>query len=70
MPLHADIITHSTYRSGTNYKCNPTTEKADLLSAEFDILFSTKTGYDELDDRIAKSKAKKDELLTVLGDKQ
>ena len=30
-------------------------------------LFSTKTGYDELDDRIAKSKAKKKELLTVLN---
>jgi hypothetical protein len=29
-------------------------------------LFSTKTGYDELDERIAKSKCKKEELLTVL----
>ena len=34
---------------------------------EFDELFSTRTGYAALDDRIAKTAAKKDELLTVLS---
>jgi len=36
------------------------------LRLEFDELFSTRTGYAALDDRIAKTAAKKDELLTVL----
>ena len=57
----------SFYRELCKYKRNPSCEFADSLSAEFDILFSTKTGYDELDKRIAKSKAKKRELLTVLN---
>ena len=34
---------------------------------EFDELFSTRTKYAALDDRIAKTAAKKDELLTVLS---
>jgi len=55
------------YRELYKYKNNPSCEFAGSLSAEFDILFSTKTGYDELDKRIAKSKAKKKELLTVLN---
>jgi hypothetical protein len=54
------------YRKLFTYKHNPTVETAELLSAEFDVLFSTKTGYDELDERIARSKGKKEELLTVL----
>jgi hypothetical protein len=54
------------YKELFDYKRNPTAEKADLLSAEFDTLFSTQTGYGDLDERIAKSKAKKLELLTVL----
>ena len=36
------------------------------LETAFDSLFSTHTGYDELDQRIAKTKAKKDSLLLVL----
>lgn len=55
------------YRELYKYKKNPSCEFASSLSAEFDILFSTKTDYDELDKRIAKSKAKKKELLTVLN---
>ena len=38
-----------------------------MLRLEFDDLFSTRTGYAALDDRIAKTAAKKDELLTVLS---
>lgn len=55
------------YRELYKYKKNPSCEIANFISAEFDILFSTKTGYNELDVRIAKSKAKKEELLTVLN---
>ena len=54
------------YRELFKYKSNPCSERAESLSAEFDSLFSTKTGYDELDERIAKSNAKKEELLVVL----
>ena len=45
----------------------PTKELAAKLQLEFDELFSTRTGYAALDDRIAKTAAKKDELLTVLS---
>ncbi len=55
------------YRELYKYKKNPSCEIASSISAEFDILFSTNTGYNELDARIAKSKAKKKELLTVLN---
>ena len=55
------------YRELYKYKKNPSCELANSISTEFDILFSTKTGYNELDERIAKSKAKKRELLTVLN---
>lgn len=48
------------------YKKNPNSAEAKRLWLEFDRLFSTKTGYTELDDRIAKTLAKKDELLLVL----
>ena len=45
---------------------NSSQEEAEALSAEFDHLFSTKTGYPALDERIAKSRDKKSELLMVL----
>ena len=48
------------------YKANPTPEKADILFAEFDRIFSTKTGYEDLDDRIEKTWNKKEPLLLVL----
>jgi len=50
-----------------DYKACPTAEAASSLSAEFDRLFSTKTGYDKLDERIAKTNEKKDQLLLVLS---
>ena len=37
------------------------------LAGEFDELFSTETGYDALDERIAKTKAKKESMLMVLA---
>ena len=39
---------------------------ASALSLEFDALFSTHTGYADLDNRIAKTLAKKESLLLVL----
>lgn len=54
------------YRKLAEFKENPTQEAAEALSAEFDELFSTKTAYQAQDERIAKSKDKKSELLMVL----
>jgi hypothetical protein len=48
------------------YKDDPSPEAADQLEQRFVRLFSTQTGYDQLDDRIAKTKAKQPELLLVL----
>ncbi len=48
------------------YKENPKPETAARLASEFDNIFSTKTGYDALDDRIEKTRNKKEELLLVL----
>ena len=48
------------------YKGFPTKTEADRLSSEFDRLFSTKTNYEHLDERIAKTKEKKSQLLLVL----
>ncbi|KPA10336.1 hypothetical protein MHK_009461 [Candidatus Magnetomorum sp. HK-1] len=47
------------YRILYEYKDNPTCEHASIISTKFDTLFSTTTGYTELDDRIAKTKSKK-----------
>jgi len=44
----------------------PDSEVAEQLDSEFDQLFSTKTGYDQLDERISKTKKKKKSLLMVL----
>jgi len=48
------------------YPLNPTLPEAERLAQAFDTLFSETTGYEALDDRIAKTKAKKDALLMVL----
>lgn len=48
------------------YRQQPTAAACERLSAEFDQLFSTRTGYADLDERIAKTRAKKEYLLTVL----
>jgi len=54
------------YAKLLQYKENPTQDRAEELSEEFNQLFSTKTVYGILDDRISKSKTKKTELLLVL----
>jgi len=48
------------------YREKPTAEDHKRLATAFDTLFATRTGYDALDERIAKTKAKKDSLLLVL----
>ena len=48
------------------YKQAPTPEAATHLSEQFNELFLTVTGYAALDDRIAKTRAKKDALLMAL----
>ena len=54
------------YHKLLDYKENPESCVAEQLSEEFDNLFSTKTGYDQLDKRIEKTKSKKENLLMVL----
>jgi hypothetical protein len=56
------------YQSLQDYRAGPNDSLAAALRLEFDELFSTRTGYEALDDRLAKTAAKKDELLTVLSD--
>ena len=48
------------------YREQPTPEEAARLEGEFEALFSTVTGYTALDERIAKTRAKKRCLLMVL----
>jgi len=55
------------YHKLLDYKKDPSKKRAIILEEEFDRLFSTTTGYQQLDDRIEKTKLKKDSLLLVLG---
>lgn len=54
------------YHQLQDYRSQPTKQQAAVLDQAFDDLFSTVTGYNQLDKRIAKTKAKKDRLLKVL----
>lgn len=48
------------------YKENPCPEAKILLTCQFDALFASQAGYEDLDKRIEKTLAKKEELLLVL----
>ncbi|MDP1546943.1 MAG: transposase [Anaerolineales bacterium] len=48
------------------YREKPTTKERKQLESQFDTLFATETGYHDLDQRIAKTRAKKTSLLLVL----
>ena len=48
------------------YQLAPDLDTAKALDQAFDQLFTRQTGYEQLDERIAKTKAKKKELLVVL----
>lgn len=54
------------YHQLQDYRSQPSEQQAAVLDQAFDDLFGTVTGYNQLDKRIAKTKAKKDQLLTVL----
>lgn len=66
--LLADFLTRywEFYHQLLDYRQAPSQEQAHTLAHSFDTLFSTVTGYAELDDRIAKTKANKAKLLVVL----
>jgi hypothetical protein len=72
IPLHRelldDFLKHfwQYYDQLLIYRQAPTPAECERLDADFDRLFSTQTGYQELDKRIAKTRAKKDSLLLVL----
>lgn len=55
------------YRQLLAYQQQPSLSEAEWLSAAFDELFATRTGYFALDDRIEKTRSKKAELLRVLS---
>lgn len=71
---HADVLAAfqdrfwNYYAALQDYRAGPTEAWAARLRVEFDALFATRTGYDALDQRIAKSQAKRDQLLTVLSE--
>ncbi len=54
------------YHRLLDYKEAPTFKDAKKLSNEFDVIFSIKADYDLLNERIEKTKVKKDTLLLVL----
>jgi Transposase IS66 family len=56
------------YRELRAYQAAPEPAEAVRLGTAFDALFSRATGYQALDDRIAKTKAKRAQLLLVLDD--
>ncbi|MCP4160892.1 MAG: hypothetical protein GY760_12540, partial [Deltaproteobacteria bacterium] len=49
-----------------DYTEKPTAIVSKQLSDEFDVIFSTQTGYDELDARLTLTRDKKEALLLVL----
>ena len=54
------------YHQLLNYCQQPTVKECLRLEIKFDELFSSLTGYDALDQRIAKTQSKKDSLLLAL----
>lgn len=71
VPLHSEKLEMfrglywDYYRKLAQYKENPTQEEMEAISAEFDGLFSMKTGHLALDDRIAKTRNKNSELRSI-----
>jgi len=55
------------YRELRAYRLSPSPEEAERLEREFDELFSTTVAYEELSDRISKTREKKAEILLVLS---
>jgi hypothetical protein len=72
IPVHRDLLAAfrtdywAFYRQLVAYRTAPTDTERDRLRARFDALFRRRTGYDALDDRIAKTWANAELLLLVL----
>lgn len=72
VPLHRRLLDDflkrfwDYYRKLLAYKEGPNETERTRLEAAFDELFATQTGYEALDERIAKTRAKKQSLLLVL----
>jgi hypothetical protein len=72
IPIHQQFLAEflsrywAYYTELLKYKREPTPKKKLRLAQQFDEIFSSTTGYEDLDDRIAKTLAKKNELLLVL----
>lgn len=72
VPQHQDLLSTflqlywDFYKQLREYAKAPSVQRAAHLSEQFDRLFSTQTGYDALDQRIARTQAKKPHLLMVL----
>jgi len=72
IPLHQELLDGflesfwKYYDQLLEYRQEPNQAERERLEAEFDRLFLTRTGYEELDKRIAKTRAKKNSLLLVL----
>lgn len=72
IPLHRKLLDDflkqfwEYYHQLLDYCQQPTVEEHLRLETQFEVLFSNHTGYDALDQRIAKTKAKKDSLLLAL----
>ncbi len=73
LPMHAHYVEAflkrfwEYYDGLRKYRAQPTAQEAKRLREEFDKLFATRTGYRALDERIAKTEAKKAVLLAVLA---
>jgi hypothetical protein len=59
-------ILYGFYDQLKEYKIHPTQKQKRFLEKRFDEIFSIKTGYTVLDDRIMKTRKKKEKLLLVL----
>ncbi len=72
VPLHRQLLDGflkrfwDYYRELLAYKQSPSETERTRLEAVFDELFATQTGYEALDERIAKTRAKQQSLLLVL----
>lgn len=72
VPLHRELLDNflkrfwDYYHELLAYKQSPSQAERIRLQAVFDELFATQTGYEALDERIAKTRAKKASLLLVL----
>jgi hypothetical protein len=70
---HCHILEHfakdfwKLYRDLLAYRDHPTQADAEALRAAFDHLFGQTSGYDQLDTRLALTRAKKESLLMVLS---